>query len=235
MKKIVLIIIGIIVVLASISYYHFIFFERYGKEIPICTAEGHQWDPAIWGDRIVWMDDRNGNRDVYMYDLKTNKEIPICTAEEDQGHPAIWGDRIVWRDERNGNEDIYISASSGTVTINVATGATTPSVRSAGAVVNVVAGQVDFTFTVNPSIINYEYRIYLVTTLGSLVGAVELQGLETATTDSYTYTYTFTAADPIAVQIIAQPNNDYEEIINYFNLSPNNQSVTINLKADINN
>ena len=41
-----------------------------------------------------------------------------------------------------GNETIYVSATSGTITINVAAGATIPSIRSAGATVNVVAGQV---------------------------------------------------------------------------------------------
>lgn len=138
-----------------------------------------------------------------------------------------------------GNEDIYITATSASdITINIATGATIPSVRVAGTFtgnVNVVAGQVDFKFTVNPSIIDYEYRIYSVTALGSLVGSVELQGLETALLDNYTYTYTFTTADPIAVQIISQPDHDYEESTNYYSLSPTNQSVIIELKPDINN
>lgn len=40
-----------------------------------------------------------------------------------------------------GNETIHITATTGTFTINVADGATVPSVSSAGAVVNVVAGQ----------------------------------------------------------------------------------------------
>ncbi len=47
-----------------------------------------------------------------------------------------------------GNEDIYISASSGTIDINVISGATTPSIRSAGATVNVIAGLLPLTITV---------------------------------------------------------------------------------------
>lgn len=47
-----------------------------------------------------------------------------------------------------GNEAIYVNVGSGTLTINVATGATIPSIRSAGATVNVVAGQVTTTITV---------------------------------------------------------------------------------------
>ena len=136
-----------------------------------------------------------------------------------------------------GNETILVNVSVGEVlTINVATGASTPSVANAGTgTVNVVAGLVDFKFTVSPSITSYEYRIYSVTAKGSLVGAVELQGLETTALDSYTYTYTYSTPDAIAVQIIAQPTNDYEESITYYNLSANNQDVTINLKSDINN
>jgi len=47
-----------------------------------------------------------------------------------------------------GNEDIYISATTGTVTISVASGATTPSIKSDGAIVNVVAGLLPITISV---------------------------------------------------------------------------------------
>lgn len=47
-----------------------------------------------------------------------------------------------------GNEDIFVDVASGTLTINVASGATTPSIRSAGAIVNVVAGLLPITITV---------------------------------------------------------------------------------------
>jgi len=51
-----------------------------------------------------------------------------------------------------GNEAIHIRATAGTITINVADGASIPSIRSDGATVNVVAGQ--RTFTVDVSDIN---------------------------------------------------------------------------------
>ena len=47
-----------------------------------------------------------------------------------------------------GNEAIFVNIASGTITINVADGAAIPSIRSAGATVNVVAGQRTFTITV---------------------------------------------------------------------------------------
>lgn len=42
-----------------------------------------------------------------------------------------------------GDETIWVNVGSGTVTLNIATGATIPSVRSAGATVNIVAGAVN--------------------------------------------------------------------------------------------
>ena len=68
-----------------------------------------------------------------------------------------------------GNEAIFVNVGSGTVTINVADGATIPSVRSAGATVNVVAGQ--RTFTVDVSDINtgspvQDARVYVTAAAG---------------------------------------------------------------------
>ena len=62
---------------------------------------------AIYRDRIVWMDNRNGKNDLYMYDLSTNKETKITTTGS-ASNPAFFGDRIVWQDSRNGNWDIYM-------------------------------------------------------------------------------------------------------------------------------
>ncbi len=40
---------------------------------------GRQWEPKIYGDRIVWTDYRRGIPDIYMYDLSTQEEIQIGT------------------------------------------------------------------------------------------------------------------------------------------------------------
>ena len=83
----------------------------------ITTDPAAQNNPAIHGDRIVWYDYRNGNGDIYMYDLSTNTETPITTDPASQYAPVIHGDRIVWFDYRNGNGDIYMyDLSTGTET-----------------------------------------------------------------------------------------------------------------------
>ena len=77
-------------------------------ETQITNNESDQIDPAIYGDRIVWQEDLNGNWDIYMYNISTSTETRITTNESNQTKPAICGDRIVWQDERNGNWDIYM-------------------------------------------------------------------------------------------------------------------------------
>ncbi|RXA19991.1 PKD domain-containing protein [Methanosarcina sp. MSH10X1] len=95
------------------------------KETRITTCESIKSSPSIYGDRIVWTDDRNrngwGNPDIYMYDLSTHAETPITSNKSGQSDPVIYSDRVVWVDSRNGytvnglfqtNEDIYMCTVS---------------------------------------------------------------------------------------------------------------------------
>lgn len=129
-----------------------------------------------------------------------------------------------------GNEAIFVNVASGTLTINVTDGASIPSIRSAGAIVNVVAGLKTFDFTLSPSITGYEWRIYTVTAVGSLVGAVEIAGEEVATLDNQSISHNY-ASQPIAVQILSGP---YEEEIRYETLTAVDKSIVIDLTVDNN-
>ena len=50
--------------------------------------------PEIYSNRIVWSDNRNGNWDIYMYDLSTKKETQITTNSSDSETPVIYGNSI---------------------------------------------------------------------------------------------------------------------------------------------
>ncbi len=64
------------------------------------------------GDRIAYQDIRNGNPDIYMYNISTKIETQITTSGSAYS-PVIDGDRIVYQDYRNGNSDIYMAAIYG--------------------------------------------------------------------------------------------------------------------------
>jgi TolB protein len=83
--------------------------QFYESRITLDSAS--QENPAIYGNTIVYQDNRNGNWDVYMYDLMGPSWVPetrITTNTADQVNPRISGDKIVYQDGRNGNWDIYM-------------------------------------------------------------------------------------------------------------------------------
>lgn len=76
-------------------------------ETQITTNPSNSEHPAIYGNTIVWQDDRNGNWDIYIYDLLTRKETHT-TNTANQVSPDIYGNKVVWEDERNGGHDVYL-------------------------------------------------------------------------------------------------------------------------------
>jgi beta propeller repeat protein len=65
---------------------------------------------AIDGDHVVWRDERNGNEDIYYYDLATGQESPLSTASGSQNSPEIDGGYVVYTDSRHGNDEIYLAS-----------------------------------------------------------------------------------------------------------------------------
>jgi beta propeller repeat protein len=70
-------------------------------------APGFQTNPVIDGSRIAWTDTRNGNYDIYLYDIGSSSEARITADPAQQYAPALSGDLLAWVDWRNGNPDIY--------------------------------------------------------------------------------------------------------------------------------
>ena len=73
-----------------------------GEEFALVTDPAEQGRPAISGNIVVWQDERNGNYDIYGYNLCRGKEFSICTEPDEHGNldPAISGDVVVWTDGR---------------------------------------------------------------------------------------------------------------------------------------
>jgi len=95
-----------------------------GPVVPVCTDPGDQIDPRVSVSAdghvlIVWEDHRNGNADIYGYDLTTGKGFVVCDQAAAQVGPRISGDWVVWSDHRNGTWDIY-GATIDTATDTVA-------------------------------------------------------------------------------------------------------------------
>lgn len=86
-------------------------------ETRITNAHYRQVSPKIFGDFIVWRDERdNSQRDIFLYDISTKTEKNISNNSADQWNPDVWGNFVVWTDLRNGtgnlgsyynNTDIY--------------------------------------------------------------------------------------------------------------------------------
>lgn len=92
--------------------------------LPICTAAGSQYSPAIVSDGrggaiIVWSDGRAGNYDIYAQRVSlhgipqwTSGGVPVCTSTGHQEIPVAVSDGaggviVAWQDRRGASPDIY--------------------------------------------------------------------------------------------------------------------------------
>ncbi|OHB85320.1 MAG: hypothetical protein A2Z38_06965 [Planctomycetes bacterium RBG_19FT_COMBO_48_8] len=76
-------------------------------EFPITSNEAEQTNPDIDRNIVVWQDNRNGDWDIYGYNLTTRREFQITDEPHDQTNPAISGNTVVWEDSREGNLQIF--------------------------------------------------------------------------------------------------------------------------------
>ncbi len=134
-------------------------------------------------------------------------------------------------DGTTGNETILVDVDSGfTLTINVQPGASTPTVHNVGlGTVNVVVGLKTLTFTVNPAITGYEWRLGVDDPASGKLYTTELDGEESATLS--TQTYTTGTANTGVIQIIAAGYVEYTETVS---LGVSDVTRTLNLVKENN-
>ncbi len=86
-------------------------------EFRVTDEPANQMYPIVYSNIIVWRDSRNGNTDVYIYDLGPDEifntsddggEIPLVTNIYNQERIEMHKGRIVYDDNRDGDQDIYM-------------------------------------------------------------------------------------------------------------------------------
>jgi beta propeller repeat protein len=63
--------------------------------------------PRVSGEVVVWEDYRNGNADIYGFNVTTGQTLAIATGASKQSEPDIDGNWVVWVDETNGVDQIF--------------------------------------------------------------------------------------------------------------------------------
>ncbi|HMA38400.1 MAG TPA: S-layer homology domain-containing protein [Chloroflexia bacterium] len=83
---------------------------------PIAGGPGAQQAPRLYGNILVWEDNRSGSWDVYLRDISAplTTPVPVAIGPADARHPAIGDSFIVWQDNRSGFWEIYARAYTGT-------------------------------------------------------------------------------------------------------------------------
>jgi beta propeller repeat protein len=81
--------------------------------VRIAPSEWLQTNLAIDGSRVVWRDDRDGKKQIYLCDLTVTpyQAAPVDPSGTNQWRPAISGDLIVWEDHTN-ESDVNLVAWS---------------------------------------------------------------------------------------------------------------------------
>lgn len=74
----------------------------------VCLDGSLQQNPDVCDNLIVWEDFRNGNWDIYGYNLTTHQEFQVTTDPADQINPAVSGDLVAWQEDiGDGEYNIY--------------------------------------------------------------------------------------------------------------------------------
>ena len=68
--------------------------------------------PAIYRNTVVWADKRNGNWDLFSYELIEENESPLYVADGNQMDPVIYGDNVAFISGEDSNQAICLYSIS---------------------------------------------------------------------------------------------------------------------------
>ena len=102
-------------------------FDSSTWEFQFLDLPGNQSHPDIWGDTIVWLDDRlerstaplgaKGSLDVYSLNLTTGVEQRLTNDTSQPGPPQVWNGFVVWADLR-GKDPEYSRTGKQTTSVD---------------------------------------------------------------------------------------------------------------------
>jgi beta propeller repeat protein len=82
-----------------------------GRQFPIAVAVADQRQPQVFGNLVVWQDDRATNAvnqtNIYAYDLSSRQEHAVSTRSGDEISPKLSDQFIVWTDLGGGYVDVH--------------------------------------------------------------------------------------------------------------------------------
>lgn len=79
------------------------------EEMPATTDPDQQQGSEVYKNLITYRDSRNGNWDIYYYDLSTQTETRVTSTPSEDTDPYIYKDAIVYQRQTNGtNIDIWM-------------------------------------------------------------------------------------------------------------------------------
>ncbi len=62
----------------------------------ITKNPAYQGRPSVYENYVVWQDGRNGDADIYLYDISTGEEKQISNSSTHDEFPRIYGIYVVW-------------------------------------------------------------------------------------------------------------------------------------------
>ncbi len=80
-----------------------------GQTTMITETPYQETGVQISGNWLAWMDDRNGDYDIYAHDLTTGETFRLTDDPDDQWLTDLEGNRVVYWDERAGYANIWMA------------------------------------------------------------------------------------------------------------------------------